>query len=189
MTSAAKIEANRRNAQRSTGPRSKAGKARVARNSFKHGLSVAIGADDFHAECEELVRAFEGELDSAKNWEQVSRFVEGQIEVLRVRRSKAELLNRAASRLKTLYSDMEECVAAGFVQNAKLLQSFERYERRALSKRRRALGKLARTRAARPHSRPVLERAAAPPSQGAGSTVASGPSHGNVWPPVTRGSV
>jgi hypothetical protein len=145
MTSAAKIEANRRNAQRSIGPRSKAGKARVARNAFKHGLSVAIGADDFHTECEELVRAFEGELDSAKNSEEFSRFVEGQIELLRVRRSKAELLNRAAARLKTLYSDMEECVAAGFVQNAKLLQSFDRYERRAVSKRRRALRKLPRS--------------------------------------------
>jgi|SRR5882757_6660022 len=145
MTSAAKIEANRRNAQRSTGPRSKAGKARVARNPFKHGLSVAIGADDFHAECEELVRAFEGDLDSAKNSEEFSRFVEGQLELLRVRRSKAELLNRAAARLKTLYSHMEECVAAGFVQNAKLLQSFDRYERRAFSKRRRALRKLPRS--------------------------------------------
>jgi hypothetical protein len=145
MTSAAKIEANRRNAQRSTGPRSKAGKARVARNPFKHGLSVAIRPDDFHAECEGLVRAFEGDLESAKNLEEFSRFVEGQIELLRVRRSKAELLNRAAARLKTLYSDMEECVAAGFVQNAKLLQSFDRYERRAVSKRRRALRKLPRS--------------------------------------------
>jgi len=40
---------------------------------------------------------------------------------------------------------MEECVAAGFVQNAKLLQSFDRYERRAFSKRRRALRKLPRS--------------------------------------------
>ena len=145
MTSAAKIEANRRNAQRSTGPRSKAGKARVARNAFKHGLSVAIGADDFHAERDELVQAFEGQFDSAKNSEAFSRLVEGQIELQRVRRSKAELLNRAATRLKASYSDIEECVAVGFGQNAKLLLASDRYERRALSKRRRALRKLARS--------------------------------------------
>src|SRR5262245_16938555 len=144
MTSAAKIEANRRNAQRSTGPRSKAGKARVARNAFKHGLSVAIGADNFHAEREELVQAFEGEFDSAKNSEAFSRLVEGQVELLRVRRSKAELLNRAATRLKDSYLGIEECVTAGFEQNAKLLQTFDRYEGRALSKRGRAMKKLAR---------------------------------------------
>src|SRR5262245_5091770 len=36
--SARKIEANRRNAQKSTGPKSEAGKAIVAQNSFKHGM-------------------------------------------------------------------------------------------------------------------------------------------------------
>jgi hypothetical protein len=144
MTSAAKVEANRRNARRSTGPRSKAGKARVARNAFKHGLSVPIDADDFHAEREELVEAFESEFQSAKDSEAFLRVVEGQAELLRVRRYKTELVNRAAAHLKTSYSDIEECVAVGFGQKAKLLQAFDRYERRALSKRRRALSKLKR---------------------------------------------
>lgn len=39
MTSPAKLEANRRNAQRSTGPRTEAGKARSARNAVKHGFT------------------------------------------------------------------------------------------------------------------------------------------------------
>lgn len=38
MTSERKIQANRRNAQRSTGPRTPEGKAAVSRNAFKHGL-------------------------------------------------------------------------------------------------------------------------------------------------------
>ena len=38
MTSKAKIEANRRNAQRSTGPRTRVGKARSEKNSLRHGL-------------------------------------------------------------------------------------------------------------------------------------------------------
>ena len=40
MATAAQIEANRRNAQRSTGPKTDGGKARVRRNAFKHGLSA-----------------------------------------------------------------------------------------------------------------------------------------------------
>ena len=38
-TSAARIEANRRNAQRSTGPKSEEGKARSRGNATKHGLT------------------------------------------------------------------------------------------------------------------------------------------------------
>jgi len=36
--SVARVEANRRNAQKSTGPRTEAGKARVSQNALKHGL-------------------------------------------------------------------------------------------------------------------------------------------------------
>jgi hypothetical protein len=40
MTSNRKAESNRRNSQRSTGPRTAAGKATAALNSFKHGLAA-----------------------------------------------------------------------------------------------------------------------------------------------------
>ena len=40
MASDKRIAANRRNAQRSTGPRSKSGKTRSGRNALKHGLSA-----------------------------------------------------------------------------------------------------------------------------------------------------
>jgi hypothetical protein len=41
MTSILQIEANRRNALRSTGPRTEAGRAIASRNSLKHGLTAA----------------------------------------------------------------------------------------------------------------------------------------------------
>jgi hypothetical protein len=40
MTTQAKIDANRRNATKSTGPKTAAGKARVSLNALKHGLSA-----------------------------------------------------------------------------------------------------------------------------------------------------
>ncbi len=64
-----KIEANRRNAQRSTGPTTPEGKARVARNALKHGLlarDVIIVAGDgkenaaaFHRLLDELYEEYE----------------------------------------------------------------------------------------------------------------------------------
>ena len=40
MTSQKQIEANRRNAKQSTGPRTTAGKQRTSQNALKHGLSA-----------------------------------------------------------------------------------------------------------------------------------------------------
>lgn len=53
-----KRQANRRNALRSTGPRSSAGRKLASRNSVKHGLSVPvthIKTDPLHAEVSSLV--------------------------------------------------------------------------------------------------------------------------------------
>jgi hypothetical protein len=40
MPSQKQLKANRRNAQKSTGPKSKKGKSRVAQNAFKHGFTA-----------------------------------------------------------------------------------------------------------------------------------------------------
>ena len=45
MTSQRKIEANRKNARASTGPKSKEGRERSARNARRHGLAVPIWGD------------------------------------------------------------------------------------------------------------------------------------------------
>jgi hypothetical protein len=62
--SPAKLAANRRNAQKSTGPVTEAGKAQSRRNALKHGLSGAgvVLPDADEAQLETLVREFETEL-------------------------------------------------------------------------------------------------------------------------------
>ena len=61
-TSAARIEANRRNARRSTGPRTIDGKRRASRNSMKHGLCRTLSC--LPSECEATFLTFVSELEA-----------------------------------------------------------------------------------------------------------------------------
>jgi hypothetical protein len=45
MTTERKIEANRKNAKRNTGPRTALGKVRARHNALRHGLAVSIASD------------------------------------------------------------------------------------------------------------------------------------------------
>ena len=59
-------QANRANAARSTGPRSRAGKATAARNAQRYGLSLPVMADAALApEVAALARAIAGETGQA----------------------------------------------------------------------------------------------------------------------------
>ena len=57
-TSAARVEANRRNAQRSTGPRTTEGKQKSSRNALKHGLCRTLAC--LPSECEATFLTFVG---------------------------------------------------------------------------------------------------------------------------------
>ena len=67
MTSLKQIEANRRNAQNSTGPRTEAGKKRSSRNAVRHGLTAetVIGpledAEDYQEFEETITAGFDAE--------------------------------------------------------------------------------------------------------------------------------
>ena len=61
MASERQIAANRRNARRSTGPRSRSGKKRTSQNAFRHGLTKPISASEFAREVETLARQIAGD--------------------------------------------------------------------------------------------------------------------------------
>jgi hypothetical protein len=96
MISILKLHANRNNARASTGPRTAAGKARTARNAKKHGLNVPIMANpSLAAEAKALAQKIAGEGANDQLQQLAARIAEAQIELLRVRRARHELLSRA----------------------------------------------------------------------------------------------
>ena len=56
MATQKQIEANRRNARKSSGPRSASGKKRASRNALKHGLTTPIAGAAVTREIEALAR-------------------------------------------------------------------------------------------------------------------------------------
>lgn len=95
MASRAQIEANRRNAQGSTGPRSAAGKARSALNALKHGITAekaTLPAED-RAAHERLREDLFARL--APVGEQEARLVD-RLALLYARRERAGLADTAA---------------------------------------------------------------------------------------------
>jgi hypothetical protein len=142
MTSAAKVAANRRNAQRSTGPRSLAGKARARRNAFRHGLTIAPARDGASAaHIAVLAAAFAAENPTRGDLARMA--AEAHLDVLRVRRTKVDIIRRAAQRLTRIHPDPtlseDERTWMAFATISKTLAACDRYERRALARRGRAL--------------------------------------------------
>jgi hypothetical protein len=86
VTSARKITANRVNARASTGPRTGPGRARAARNAFRHGLSLPVHSDPaLSPEVEALACKIAGTGADAKIHHLARRVAEAWIDVRRVR--------------------------------------------------------------------------------------------------------
>ena len=174
----ARLAANRRNALRSTGPKSVAGKRRAARNALKHGLAVPLGADpNLLGRIEALSRLIAGEGASASRLALARRVAEAQVDLDRVRAARFALLShgvgvetwdpagmrpcapdpgtatpaaageRPAGRGKMPLqarsglplADAPRPVGAVLHDVARCLAGLERYEARALSRRRSAV--------------------------------------------------
>ena len=124
MTSTARIEANRRNARLSTGPRTRAGKARAAQNARRHGLSLQARCDPAWAgEIEALAAAIAGAGADPLRCELAGRIAAAQIDVQRARAVRRELLPRALAE----------------PEGIKRLAAIDFYERCALARRKAAI--------------------------------------------------
>jgi hypothetical protein len=164
-TSAAKL--------RGAGPKTPAGKRRVAQNARRHGLSIPVCLDPkFSQEVEALAHKIAGPGAGDQKLDHARLIAEAQVDLTRIRTTRLELLadqtartprltisqlKRALTRLKKL-EDFEEafermeCLIDGEPEGgnypslesgmnvlAQKLLRLERYERRALSRRKFAI--------------------------------------------------
>jgi len=124
MISLRKRYANWLNARASTGPRTAAGKARVAQNARKHGLRVpALRDPAMTKSIGELARKLAGPTADARRFEAACQLVAAQIDLLRIRQARLPLLSRV----------IEDRTAV------RSLTTLDLYERYARSRRKSAM--------------------------------------------------
>lgn len=176
MSSAAQKKANRENAARSTGPKTKAGKSSVAKNAVRHGLAISVlSLPELEREVEQLAHLLAGVGASDAKLSLARAVAAAQIDLKRIRTVRMQMLKNpktfepkvrledlkrllrpryqgiefveddprdmeAARRLHD-WNDLwcERGFEEKFARAVQKLNPLDRYERRALSRRKMAI--------------------------------------------------
>ena len=143
VTSERKLTANKQNAQRSTGPRTRTGKRRASRNALRHGLAAAVEEPAFLLEIERLAEALLGDETSPIARECARNIAAAHVDLVRVRMARVKALDRLLLAIphQDRHSDRmwDRDDLASVVADLKKLH---RYEQNAFLRRKRAVGAL-----------------------------------------------
>jgi hypothetical protein len=144
VASERQIAANRANAGKSSGPRSLAGKSRASSNAYRHGLSASVGTNASLApQLEALARKIAGNAVDAITLERAREIAQAEFDLARVRRAKVCLIESAracAAADRPLMPPQDPDRSAEAVRRVLPdLRKLERYERRAATRRDRAV--------------------------------------------------
>jgi hypothetical protein len=139
MASERKTKANRANSLASTGPKTTQGKAHAALNARRHGLAIC-NKSAFTDDINTLAQKIAGKDPAIELTEIATRIAGAQIELSRIRRARTDIFAR------NMNGPNNRNYNAGFsgtvVVLTELLQQLvtvERYEQRALSRRKFAI--------------------------------------------------
>ncbi len=101
MRVSARVRANRANAKRSTGPKTKDGKLRSALNAYKHGLTIpAVMLPEYEPVVHEYAAQLVGGDASSELRVAAMAFAEAQVDIDRVRRIRHALYSDEKAREK-----------------------------------------------------------------------------------------
>jgi hypothetical protein len=173
LTSEKQRRANQANARASSGPKTKAGKARSAQNALRHGLSIPVCKEpSLSSQAEEIARKLAGPDPDDTLLDRARAVSEAQVDLNRVRARRNALVSRLLAdpeyqplsaykgqvrKLRTIgrierilgrsfdiespieferLKDDDEKFATIVEDRIRELTAFDRYERRAISKRK-----------------------------------------------------
>jgi hypothetical protein len=91
------IAANRRNAIKSSGPKTSVGKQRASANSYRHGLSVQVNDGQNSVEVEALARRMLGDFTDQIALQYARSAARAHLDLVRIRQIKVNTINWAAS--------------------------------------------------------------------------------------------
>jgi hypothetical protein len=152
MANSKRIAASRQNARKSTGPRSAGGKKRASRNAYRHGLAASSSSlADFAAAVDSLARKIAG--NGTQNIFQYARLIaEAELDLERVRRTKIAVIEQARAFVSIDSSNGDylarpseelDTTVQALQHSLPILERLQHYERRAVSRRDRAVRNLA----------------------------------------------
>jgi hypothetical protein len=115
MASERQITANRRNARRSTGPRSDTGRKKSSRNSFRHGLAAEVTINAEHVkQIERLARKIAGATPDIVALEWARAIAQAEFDLAQIRRVKAALISHVMA-----FGEVKKAPASQRIREAK----------------------------------------------------------------------